>query len=126
VRERNEEFCYLVSFFVCVFAGGCSKEIGISAKEENGQLQSREANTRNEARKGVVMSWGDGSSGALGHTESFAGDAYEAMEVPSLGSDIVGLGAGHYHSMAVTEAGELWAWGRNSEGQLGVRNSDSR
>ncbi len=118
-------------FFVCVFSGGCNKEIGISAKEENGQLQSREANTRNEARKeslrkGVVMSWGDGSSGALGHTESFAGDAYEAMEVPSLGSDIVGLGAGHYHSMAVTEAGELWAWGRNSEGQLGVRDSDSR
>ncbi|XP_054824294.1 uncharacterized protein LOC129322188 [Prosopis cineraria] len=70
----------------------------------------------------TVMSFGDGSQGALGLPSSKIGigvDAYEPTRVPGLPSDIVSLSAGHYHSLAVTSHGHLWAWGRNSEVQLG-------
>lgn len=33
--------------------------------------------------------------------------------------DVVRVGAGHYHSLAVTAGGEVWTWGRNADGQLG-------
>lgn len=83
--------------------------------------------TTTRAREAKVLSFGDGSHGALGHTDCFGGDAYEPEEVEGVPDDIVSVGAGHYHSMAVSQTGELWAWGRNSEGQLGERNdSNSR
>lgn len=69
-----------------------------------------------------VMSFGDGNHGALGLPSSLiglAGDAYEPTPVPGLPSDVSSVGAGHYHSLAVTAGGEVWAWGRDREGQLG-------
>lgn len=68
------------------------------------------------------MSFGDGSHGALGLPMSLTGiggDAYEPTVVPGLPSDISSVSAGHYHSLAVTSGGALWAWGRNNEAQLG-------
>lgn len=70
----------------------------------------------------TVMSFGDGSHGALGLPTSLmgiGGDAYEPTVVPGLPSDISSVSAGHYHSLAVTSGGALWAWGRNNEAQLG-------
>lgn len=46
-------------------------------------------------------------------------DAYEPSRVDSLPESVVAVAAGHYHSLAVTAEGEIWAWGRNEEGQLG-------
>lgn len=71
---------------------------------------------------GVVMSFGDGNHGALGLPISLMGlgvDAYEPTRVPSLPPDITSVTAGHYHSLAVTSQGQLWAWGRDLEAQLG-------
>ncbi|KAJ9169888.1 hypothetical protein P3X46_018035 [Hevea brasiliensis] len=79
-------------------------------------------NLRNCSGGTKVMSFGDGGHGALGLPTSLTGlgtDAYEPTCVPGLPSDIVGVSAGHYHSLAVTSQGELWAWGRNHEAQLG-------
>ncbi|CAL5342214.1 unnamed protein product [Camellia sinensis] len=70
----------------------------------------------------VLMSFGDGSQGALGVPFSpigMGGDAYEPTAVPVLPPDVSSICAGHYHSLAVTSLGELWAWGRNIEAQLG-------
>ncbi|KAL6220580.1 hypothetical protein ACLB2K_008336 [Fragaria x ananassa] len=70
----------------------------------------------------AVMSFGDGNHGALGLPTSLMGlgvDAYEPTRVPSLPSDITAVTAGHYHSLAVTSQGQLWAWGRDLEAQLG-------
>ncbi|KAK9948589.1 hypothetical protein M0R45_004158 [Rubus argutus] len=46
-------------------------------------------------------------------------DAYEPTRVPSLPSDITSVTDGHYHSLTVTSQGQLWAWGRDLEAQLG-------
>ncbi|CAN1316030.1 Probable E3 ubiquitin-protein ligase HERC6 [Linum perenne] len=74
------------------------------------------------SRCGVVMSFGDGNHGALGLPPSLTGigaDVYEPTVIPGLPSDITAVSAGHYHSLAVTSRGDLWAWGRNEEAQLG-------
>jgi len=76
----------------------------------------------NESSSFAVMSFGDGSQGSLGLPSSLVGiggDAYEPTVIPGLPPDVVSVSAGHYHSLAVTAEGELWAWGRNDEGQLG-------
>lgn len=65
----------------------------------------------------MVFSFGDGSHGALGLP--YAGDAYEPTQVEGLPHHVSSVTAGHYHSLAVTQRGEVWAWGRNEEGQLG-------
>ncbi|RZR79401.1 hypothetical protein BHM03_00005118 [Ensete ventricosum] len=69
-------------------------------------------------RAASVWSFGDNSNGALGLPAPLA-DAYEPTRVPSLPSDVAAVSAGHYHSLAVTASGEVWAWGRNEEGQIG-------
>ncbi|KAI3753575.1 hypothetical protein L2E82_25632 [Cichorium intybus] len=76
---------------------------------------------------GIVMSFGDGSHGALGLPTSVTGigsDAYEPTPIPNLPPDVSSIAAGHYHSLAVTSQGHLWSWGRNVEAQLG-RGLDS-
>ncbi|XP_042042465.1 secretion-regulating guanine nucleotide exchange factor isoform X2 [Salvia splendens] len=70
----------------------------------------------------TVMSFGDDSQGALGLYNSSFGlgsDAYEPTRVLGLPPDICDVAAGHYHSLAVTSKGHVWAWGRNNESQLG-------
>lgn len=70
----------------------------------------------------TVMSFGEGSHGALGlptSTVGIGGDAYEPTPVAALPTDIASVHAGHYHSLALTSQGQLWAWGRNNEAQLG-------
>lgn len=77
----------------------------------------------------AVMSFGDGSQGALGLPTSLTGvggDAYEPTRVPGLPSDVTSVSAGHYHSLAITNNGAVWAWGRNNEVQLGRGALESR
>ncbi|XP_015964162.1 ultraviolet-B receptor UVR8 isoform X1 [Arachis duranensis] len=76
----------------------------------------------------TVMSFGDASQGALGLPSAQLGvgqHAYEPTPVRSLPGDVVRVGAGHYHSLAITSLGHLWAWGRNNEAQLGRGSSSS-
>ncbi|CAH9128774.1 unnamed protein product [Cuscuta epithymum] len=70
----------------------------------------------------TVMSFGDGSHGALGLPMSTMGlgfDAYEPTPIPCLPRDVTSIAAGHFHSLAVTRKGHVYAWGRNLEAQLG-------
>ncbi|CAJ1930175.1 unnamed protein product [Sphenostylis stenocarpa] len=73
----------------------------------------------------TVMCLGDGSQGAVGSPVGVGLHAYEPTPVSTLPSDIVSVHAGHYHSLALTSHGHLWAWGRNNEAQLG-RGPSSR
>lgn len=67
----------------------------------------------------TVMCFGDASQGAVGSPVGVGLDAYEPTPVAALPSDVVSVHAGHYHSLALTSLGEVWAWGRNHEAQLG-------
>ncbi|KAM0865423.1 hypothetical protein ACQ4PT_043277 [Festuca glaucescens] len=74
--------------------------------------------TPHPPRSGVVYGFGDNSHGAVGQPAP-AADVYVPTPVPSLPPSVASVAAGHYNSLAVSAAGEVWAWGRNDEGQLG-------
>nr|GMC72660.1 ultraviolet-B receptor UVR8 [Ipomoea batatas] len=76
----------------------------------------------------TVMSFGDGSHGALGLPMSIPGlgsDAYEPTPVPGLPRDVTGIAAGHFHSLAVTRdrisPRETWNEPKRVEGLEKVR-----
>ncbi|KAJ8735078.1 hypothetical protein PYW08_014328 [Mythimna loreyi] len=70
---------------------------------------------------GKVYTWGNGRRLQLGH-----GDITN-QEVPTeldalAGIKIIKISAGGWHSLALSEFGDLYAWGWNDTGQLGIKN----
>jgi alpha-tubulin suppressor-like RCC1 family protein len=68
--------------------------------------------------KGNVYTYGENGFGQLG-----LGSAVDKQAVPTkvdLPAPVVSLASGSHHVLAVTEEGELWAWGRNDDGKLGI------
>jgi alpha-tubulin suppressor-like RCC1 family protein len=68
---------------------------------------------------GSLWAWGHGGDGELGYG-IFAG-ATTPVQVSGMGpgSGVVAIAAGTSHSLALKGDGSLWAWGYNSDGQLG-------
>jgi alpha-tubulin suppressor-like RCC1 family protein len=66
---------------------------------------------------GGVKCWGLNNLGQLG--DGTASDRRVPTDVLGLTSGVSGVGAGGYHSCAVTESGGLKCWGNNGDGQLG-------
>ena len=69
----------------------------------------------------TVACWGDDDNGQLGDGASGT-DSGDAAVVPGLVAvnDVEG---GEDHTCALTDLGELWCWGDNIDGQLGVGNT---
>eukprot|EP00762_Andalucia_godoyi_P005947 ANDGO_00053.mRNA.1 Ultraviolet-B receptor UVR8 len=68
---------------------------------------------------GRIWAWGSGNSGRLGCGDSK--DRYEPVLVEGLQAVKVALifsGPTSYHSLCVTEYGEMYSWGSGKEGQL--------
>jgi alpha-tubulin suppressor-like RCC1 family protein len=73
---------------------------------------------------GTVWSWGGNNRGQLGvRTDA----SHSTVPIQILGlSDIVAITAGSRYSLAVTKDGEVWAWGENGVGQLGIGDTEER
>ncbi|XP_030879668.1 probable E3 ubiquitin-protein ligase HERC6 isoform X3 [Leptonychotes weddellii] len=70
--------------------------------------------------KGRVFAWGAGSEGQLGVGE-FKEINLTPRKIKTLtGIKIIQVSCGHYHSLALSEDGQLFSWGSNSHGQLGL------
>jgi alpha-tubulin suppressor-like RCC1 family protein len=71
---------------------------------------------------GTVWAWGHNQYGTLGlgGTSNYE---HTPTQVPGL-TNVVGIAAGTYHSLAVKGDGTLWAWGHNGAGQLGDNTND--
>ena len=70
-------------------------------------------------KDGFVYSYGEGSHGALGHGN------YQPLETPQIiqalsDKFVAKVACGQAHSLALTKDGDVFAWGRGHEGQLGV------
>ncbi|KAJ8343930.1 hypothetical protein SKAU_G00312590 [Synaphobranchus kaupii] len=68
---------------------------------------------------GTVYTWGSSSHGQLGHGE--LGREVEPRVVEALwGMAMKGVAAGGWHSVCISGEGDLYTWGWNESGQLGL------
>ncbi|KAJ6353732.1 hypothetical protein OIU76_002702 [Salix suchowensis] len=68
---------------------------------------------------GRVYATGLNDFGQIGISDSTT-YCMEPLEVSGLKKEIVQISAGYHHSCAITVDGELYTWGKNSNGQLGL------
>ncbi|XP_059431589.1 ultraviolet-B receptor UVR8-like [Corylus avellana] len=71
------------------------------------------------AEPGSVFATGLNDFGQLGVSDNKIYST-EPVEVSGLQKEIVQICAGYHHSCAITVDGELYMWGKNSNGQLGL------
>ncbi|KAM7156639.1 putative E3 ubiquitin-protein ligase HERC6 isoform 4-T4 [Molossus nigricans] len=72
--------------------------------------------------KGRVFAWGAGSEGQLGIGE-FKEKVFTPKKIKALtGIKIIQVSCGDYHSLALSEDGQVFSWGKNNLGQLGLGN----
>ncbi|XP_061924351.1 probable E3 ubiquitin-protein ligase HERC4 [Entelurus aequoreus] len=68
---------------------------------------------------GVVYSWGAGEDGQLGCLPNHTCDSQQATPV-QMPTHTVQVACGDFHSVALIKGGDVFCWGSNSHGQLGV------
>ncbi len=71
---------------------------------------------------GSVWAWGDNDRGQLGVGTRVSSNVPVRVDVPK-GVTFVKVCSGGYASYAIDRSGELWAWGDNDRGQLGLGHS---
>ncbi|HQO21066.1 MAG TPA: hypothetical protein PK747_00145 [Acidobacteriota bacterium] len=77
-----------------------------------------------------IWTWGGNCSGQLGCADETAcpgtnwGDCGGPIELRSL-AKICAVSAGSAHSLAIDTDGNVWSWGNNFSGQLGIGNLES-
>ncbi|MCO5607570.1 hypothetical protein L7F22_061767 [Adiantum nelumboides] len=72
---------------------------------------------------GEAFSWGSNREGQLGYTS--VDTQPTPRRVTTLKAKVVAAAAANKHSAVLTEAGEVFTWGCNREGQLGYGTSNS-
>uniref|UniRef100_A0A8C4NCE4 non-specific serine/threonine protein kinase n=1 Tax=Eptatretus burgeri TaxID=7764 RepID=A0A8C4NCE4_EPTBU len=75
--------------------------------------------------RGIIMTYGSGSSGCLGHGN------YKDVNKPKmlealLGYEVVSLSCGVSHVMAITNEREVYSWGRGDNGRLGLGSREAQ
>lgn len=68
---------------------------------------------------GAVYTWGQGSHGQLGHGGLTPEEEPKTVEA-LWGMSMRSVAAGGWHSVCVSEGGDLYVWGWNESGQLGL------
>jgi alpha-tubulin suppressor-like RCC1 family protein len=75
---------------------------------------------------GVVFAWGYNTDGELGDGGTANSDVPVKLKLPA-GTRVTAIAAGGYDSLALTSTGAVFAWGYNTDGELGnggTANSD--
>lgn len=74
---------------------------------------------------GEAYAWGDNRYGQLGNGTTWRRNTPVAVSMPS-GVAFTTIGAGSYHTVALTSTGAAYAWGHNSYGQVGDGGTAAR
>jgi len=71
-----------------------------------------------------LLCWGDNSNGQLGTGNTSS--SYIPIEVVELNSDISNVSLGGFHTCAIDILSQLYCWGYNSYGQLGLGHGTNK
>jgi RHS repeat-associated protein len=74
---------------------------------------------------GAAYAWGYNGSGQLGNGNTGTNSA-DAVAVSGITGTVTQVAAGGRFSLALTSDGSVWAWGANTDGQLGDGTTTSR
>uniref|UniRef100_A0AAR2JXU0 Serine/threonine-protein kinase Nek8 n=1 Tax=Pygocentrus nattereri TaxID=42514 RepID=A0AAR2JXU0_PYGNA len=74
--------------------------------------------------RGIIMTFGSGSNGCLGHG-NFNDVTQPKIVEALLGYELVQVSCGASHVLAVTNEREVFSWGRGDNGRLGLGTQDS-
>ncbi|XP_053371592.1 RCC1 domain-containing protein 1 [Clarias gariepinus] len=74
---------------------------------------------------GTVYTWGHGSHGQLGQGTLVSGDEPQAVEA-LWGVPMKSVAAGGWHSACISAGGDLYVWGWNESGQIGLPSKGLR
>jgi alpha-tubulin suppressor-like RCC1 family protein/fibronectin type 3 domain-containing protein len=96
------------SYVVRAVNGSCFNEsVAVLGRDDNSALST---STK-------VLSWGSNHTGELGNSGDIG---YETTPVQVINiADVCVVAEGYSHTMAAKNNGTIWAWGKNSNGQLG-------
>jgi len=83
------------------------------------QVATGGAHTAVVAGDGSLYTFGLNDHGQLGHSSDEGAFCEEPREV-LIPEAVVAVTCGHYHTLALAESGTIWAFGKNSDGQLGL------
>ena len=79
------------------------------------------------SKDGTIFTWGHGAWGGLGHDNQH--NKLVPTEIPPdrfKDGKLRQVVAGGYHMVAVADNGDIWAWGHNGYGQLGLGDTNDR
>ncbi|XP_034025089.1 serine/threonine-protein kinase Nek8 [Thalassophryne amazonica] len=74
--------------------------------------------------RGIIMTFGSGSNGCLGHG-NFNDVTQPKIVEALLGYELIQVACGASHVLAVTNEREVFAWGRGDNGRLGLGTQDT-
>ncbi|HXW69609.1 MAG TPA: S-layer homology domain-containing protein [Dissulfurispiraceae bacterium] len=74
---------------------------------------------------GTVWAWGYNGEGELGDGTMNGSPTFTPVQVSGL-SGVIAVAGGKYYSLAVQSGGLVWAWGYNSDGELGNGTTTER
>lgn len=71
---------------------------------------------------GAALCWGRNDEGQTGQADPYGSPHVQSPKPIALSGPFQAVAAGQGHACALRESGELFCWGRNTSGQLGIGN----
>jgi alpha-tubulin suppressor-like RCC1 family protein len=115
VQVRRRWWCVFVAVVVSLAVGGTS-----SAQSAGGGA----GHTVILKSDGTVWTVGDNASGQIGDDNSPTDRKHPPYQVSGL-TDIIAVAVGGSHTLALTSTGNVYGWGLNTSGQVGIGNTTS-
>ncbi|XP_058560567.1 serine/threonine-protein kinase Nek8 isoform X5 [Neofelis nebulosa] len=113
-------------FTACLTAFSCSSNpwTGLSGKTAQPLSPFSFLTTPHSPDRGIIMTFGSGSNGCLGHG-SLNDISQPTIVEALLGYEMVQVACGASHVLALSTERELFAWGRGDGGRLGLGTRES-
>ncbi len=92
------------------------------------QISGGDSHTVALRSDGTVWAWGNNNQGQLGNGNfTNSGTPVQVgASVAAFNTHVIAVSSSHGHTLALTDDGKVWAWGRNNEGQLGDGTTTNR